>query len=171
MLTDAIRAGKLAGVVTQNIDNLHQDSGAPEEAIVELHGNGTYATCLDCGLRHELADIRPAFERTGLAPACVACGGAVKSATVSFGQTVPEAQLTRAKRLTLACDLFLAIGSSLVVYPAAALPRLAAENGAALVIVNGEPTPLDPYATLVVRGDVGDVLSAALPAREMAKSG
>jgi len=155
------RAGKMPLVVTQNIDGLHQLSGLPAESVVELHGNGGYARCLTCGSRHELADIRPAFERDGDPPECRWCGGALKSATISFGQAMPEAEMRRAVKAALACDLCLAIGSSLVVFPAAELPRAARENGAKLVILNREPTPLDALADLVVRADIGDVLSRA----------
>jgi len=151
--------GRLSGVVTQNIDNLHQDSGLPDAAIIELHGNGTYATCLECGLRHELADIRPRFERDGTAPSCDACGGPVKSATISFGQAMPQEAMRRALALAQECDLFIAIGSSLVVHPAASIPVIAHESGARLVILNREPTPLDGIADLVIRDDIGDVLA------------
>jgi NAD-dependent deacetylase len=148
----------LGDIVTQNIDGLHEAAGAPAERIVELHGNGGYAACLSCGARHELADLRPRFEATGLAPEC-ACGGPVKSATIAFGQAMPQEALRRARRASLNCDLYLAIGSSLVVYPAAAFPVLAKENGAALVIVNREPTPLDAAADLVLRGDIGSIFA------------
>ncbi|WP_293862257.1 Sir2 family NAD-dependent protein deacetylase [uncultured Alsobacter sp.] len=153
--------GRLIGVVTQNIDGLHLASGIPAERIVELHGNGTYATCLDCGLRHELADIRPVFEATGAAPVCQDCRGPVKSATVSFGQAMPEQAMRKALAMVAACDVFIAIGSSLVVQPAARLPVMARQTGAELVILNGEPTPVDAVSNLVVRADIGDVLEAA----------
>ena len=161
-LADLVRRGKSPGVITQNIDGLHQAAGMGDDAVVELHGNGTYATCLTCSLRHELADIRARFETTGEAPACVACGGPVKSATVSFGQAMPELAMRRAAGMTLACDLFLAIGSSLVVYPAASFPLMAKRNGARLVIVNREPTGLDEAADLVIAGEIGVVLGPLL---------
>lgn len=154
-------SGRMPTLITQNIDGLHQLSGLPSEAIVELHGNGTYAGCLTCGTRHELADIRPVFEREGDPPACRWCGGMVKSATISFGQAMPEKAMRRAAEATLACDLFLAIGSSLVVFPAADFPRAARENGARLAILNREPTGLDGMADLVVRADIGAVLDRA----------
>jgi NAD-dependent deacetylase len=109
-------------------------------------------------LRHELHDIRKAFDTTGAAPECSACGGPVKSATISFGQPMPEKAMQRALEATSDCDLFFAIGSSLVVYPAASFPSLARQHGARLVILNGEPTPLDDLADLVLRGDIGDIL-------------
>jgi NAD-dependent deacetylase len=145
------RGGRVACVITQNIDGLHQVSGVPTDRLIELHGNGTYATCLDCGTRHELAEVRPAFEETGAPPACRVCGGPVKSATISFGQAMPEAEMRRAARAALACDLFVAVGSSLVVYPAAGFPSAAKSAGARLIIVNREPTPLDAEADLVLR--------------------
>jgi NAD-dependent deacetylase len=161
-LAHLAETGRLPVVITQNIDGLHQASGLAPERIVELHGNGTYASCLDCGLRHELAPIRRAFEGQGRLPACDACGGLVKSATISFGQAMPQLQLRRAAEFAAACDLFLAVGSSLVVYPAATLPLLAKQAGARLVIINREPTDFDDAADLVVRDDIGDALAPLL---------
>lgn len=155
LLADFVREGRAIGLITQNIDGLHQEAGTPADRLVELHGNGTYATCLDCGLRHELATIRPVFESTGRAPRCEDCDGVVKSATISFGQRMPEAAMRQADQWARAADLFLVIGSSLVVHPAAQLPLVAKANGAALVIVNREATPLDSAADLVVRGEIG----------------
>ena len=157
-LASLVAEGKMPAVVTQNIDGLHHASGISPEQVIELHGNGTYATCLACGRRHELDWIRPRFEKHGEPPACQACGGILKAATISFGQAMPEEAMRRAQDLALACDIFLVVGSSLVVYPAAALPMVAKENGATLVIVNREPTGLDQVADLVIRGDIGAVL-------------
>jgi NAD-dependent deacetylase len=157
-LARLVADGRSPGVITQNIDGLHQAAGIPDAQVIELHGNGTYATCLSCGLRHELADVRRDFEATGRAPTCTECGGMVKSATISFGQAMPEAAMRKARELTLGCDLFLAIGSSLVVYPAAGFPLLAKRNGARLVILNRKPTELDSIADLVVAGEIGAVL-------------
>lgn len=157
-LARLVADGRSPGIVTQNIDGLHQASGVAEDAVVELHGNGTYATCLSCGWRHELDAIRPIFEATGEPPACVMCAGPVKSATISFGQTMPQAQMRRAHELTLQADLFLVVGSSLVVFPAATFPVIAKRNGAKLVIVNREPTELDAIADLVVRAEIGPAL-------------
>jgi NAD-dependent deacetylase len=154
------RAGKTPAVVTQNIDNLHQYSGFAPEHVVELHGNNTYALCLDCATRYELAWVKEKFDVDGgKAPACPGCDGPIKSATVSFGQAMPERAMRRAEELTLACDLFLAIGSSLVVWPAAGFPLMAKRNGARLIIINREPTDLDSAADLVVREDIGAVLA------------
>jgi NAD-dependent deacetylase len=154
------RAGKAAGVITQNIDNLHQLSGIAEEHVIELHGNSTYASCLECAKRFELEWVRQQFRAANeRAPDCADCGGHIKAATISFGQAMPERALQRAETLTLDCDLFLAIGSSLVVWPAAGFPLLAKRNGARLVIMNREATDLDDIADLVVRDDIGTVLA------------
>ena len=158
-LASLYRAGKVPALVTQNIDNLHQASGIAPQDVVELHGNTTYATCLACAKRYELGWIRQQFEASGEeAPDC-GCGGVIKTATVSFGQAMPEDAMRRAQELANDCDLFLAVGSSLVVWPAAGFPLLAKRNGAALVIINREPTEFDEFADLVVRGDIGDALA------------
>jgi NAD-dependent deacetylase len=154
------KAGKVPGLVTQNIDNLHQVSGIAPDDVVELHGNTTYATCLDCAARYELDWVRQHFEASGgRAPDCPGCRGYIKTATVSFGQAMPEGAMQRAQHLTLACDLFLAIGSSLVVWPAAGFPLMAKRNGASLVIINRDPTEFDEIADLVIRDDIGTTLA------------
>jgi len=160
VLADWAREGRLEAIITQNIDGLHQASGIAEERIVEIHGNGTYARCLECETRHEIAEIRTHFEARGHAPACSACGGIVKSATISFGQRMPEAAMRRAEELARNCDLFLVAGSSLVVYPAANLPLVAKQTGARLAIVNREPTPLDGAADIRIQGEIGPVFAA-----------
>lgn len=159
-IASLIASGRMPAVITQNIDGLHQASGLSEEQVVELHGNGTYAKCLACGRRHELDWIRNHFEASGDPPECVQCGGILKSATISFGQAMPEGPMRRAQKLMASCDLCLVVGSSLVVYPAAAFPAFAKENGARLVIINREPTPLDEMADLVIHAEIGSVLSA-----------
>jgi NAD-dependent deacetylase len=157
-LASLYRAGKVPGLVTQNIDNLHQISGIAARDIIELHGNTTYAVCLDCAQRYELSWVKEKFSRGNhCAPDCE-CGGYIKTATVSFGQAMPEEPMQRAQELSSDCDLFLAIGSSLVVWPAAGFPLMAKRNGAALVIINREPTEFDGVADLVVQHDIGDVL-------------
>jgi NAD-dependent deacetylase len=159
-LASLYRAGKMAGIITQNIDGLHQVSGITADDVIELHGNTTYATCLDCAKRYELAWVRQRFAASGgRAPDCPDCGGYIKTATVSFGQAMPESAMRRAQELTEACDLFLAIGSSLVVWPAAGFPAAAKRNGARLVIINREATDFDDIANLVVRDDIGSVLA------------
>jgi NAD-dependent deacetylase len=159
-----VARGKASAVITQNVDNLHQDSGVPAEKVIELHGNASYAKCLECGERHELAELKEGFLKAGEIPYCRACGGLVKTATISFGQAMPEAEMRRAEAETLDCDLFLVLGSSLVVYPAASFPLLAKRNGAALAIVNREPTELDGYADLALHDEIGPALSEAVPA-------
>lgn len=159
-IASLVASGRMPAVITQNIDGLHQASGIMDGQVIELHGNGTYAICLSCGWRHDLSGVRAHFEQSGEAPRCTQCGGIVKSATISFGQTMPEEPMRQAHALTMACDLFLVVGSSLVVYPAAAFPELAKKNGARLVIVNRETTPLDPIADLVIQGEIGRILSS-----------
>jgi NAD-dependent deacetylase len=159
-----VQQGKVAAVITQNVDNLHQDSGVPEDRIIELHGNASYAKCLECGERHELEELKEGFLKAGEIPYCRVCGGLVKTATISFGQSMPEGPMTRAEEETLACDLFIVLGSSLVVFPAAGFPLLAKRNGAALAIVNREPTEMDPYADLVLHDEIGPALSEIVPA-------
>jgi len=159
-LASFYRAGKAPAVITQNIDNLHQSSGISAEHVIELHGNNSYALCLACGKRYELSWVRQRFtDARERAPDCADCGGHIKTATVSFGQPMPEREMRRAEQLTLDCDLFLAVGSSLVVWPAAGFPLLAKRNGARLVIINREATEFDEIADVVIRQDIGTVLS------------
>src|SRR5262245_61543930 len=157
-LASLYRSGKSPGLITQNIDNLHQASGIAASDIVELHGNTTYALCLDCSRRYELSWVKEKFDALGQrAPDC-GCGGYIKTATISFGQAMPPDAMQRAEDLSRSCDLVLAVGSSLVVWPAAGFPLIAKRNGATLVIVNREPTEFDDIADLVVRNDIGDAL-------------
>jgi NAD-dependent deacetylase len=159
-LASLYRAGKIPGVITQNIDNLHQDSGIAPRDVVELHGNTTFAICLDCNKRYELVWVKQSMAQSGgRAPECTVCDGYIKTATVSFGQAMPEAAMQRAQELTEACDLFLAIGSSLVVWPAAGFPLAAKRNGARLVIINRDATDFDEVADLVVHADIGATLA------------
>jgi NAD-dependent deacetylase len=159
-LASFYRTGKAPAVITQNIDNLHQSSGISADHVIELHGNNSYALCLGCAKRFELPWVRQQFtDANERAPDCPECGGHIKTATISFGQAMPEDQMRRAEKLTLDCDLFLAVGSSLVVWPAAGFPLLAKRNGARLVIINREATEFDEIADLVVRDDIGTVLS------------
>jgi NAD-dependent deacetylase len=160
-VAELVRRGTVAAVITQNIDGLHQASGVPEKQVIELHGNTTYALCLACRERYEVEALRLAFEKDERPPVC-SCGGFIKTATISFGQAMPEKEMRRAEMETLAADLFLVLGSSLVVYPAAGFPELAKRNGAALVIINRDPTGLDDIADLVVNRAIGDTLGAAV---------
>ncbi|MEM7217604.1 MAG: Sir2 family NAD-dependent protein deacetylase [Pseudomonadota bacterium] len=159
---ELVRRGTCGHVITQNVDNLHQDSGIDPATIIELHGNATYASCLSCGARYEMADLEAQYRSGGRVEPCAACGGIVKSATISFGQAMPEAEMRRAQAATEACDLFMVIGSSLSVYPAAGFPELAKRLGAGLVILNRDETPLDPIADLVVHEEIGQALSFAV---------
>ena len=161
-VAELVRRGTVATVITQNIDGLHQASGIAEEQVVELHGNTTYAHCLDCKTRYELDALRAVFERDETAPICDDCGGYVKTATISFGQAMPVDAMRRAEIETRAADLFIVAGSSLVVYPAAGFPELAKHNGATLVIINREPTGLDGIADLVLNRSIGETLGAAV---------
>jgi NAD-dependent deacetylase len=158
-----VARSKVSAVITQNVDNLHHEAGVPKAQIIELHGNATYAKCLDCDLRHELEVLKQSFLGRGEIPACRECGGLVKTATISFGQAMPRAEMARAEAETLAADLFLVLGSSLVVYPAAGFPLLAKENGARLAIVNREATPQDEYADLVLHEEIGPTMAAVVP--------
>lgn len=151
--------GLLSHVITQNVDGLHQSSGVPDDHVIELHGNSTYAKCLDCGTRYSLDEMQTQFEATGEPPTCDVCGGLVKSATISFGQAMPQHEMRRAQEATEACDLMIAIGSSLVVYPAAGFPVMAKRLGAKLAILNREPTELDEIADVVVNAEIGPTLS------------
>jgi NAD-dependent deacetylase len=160
-VAELVRIGKAAAVITQNIDGLHQDSGIPDEKVIELHGNTTYAHCLDCATRYEIEALRVDFESDRIVPHC-ACGGWVKTATISFGQSMPISEMRRAERETLLADLFIVIGSSLVVYPAAGFPELAKRNGSALVILNLQETGLDEAADLVLNRPIGDTLGAVV---------
>lgn len=156
-LASLYRAGKVPSVITQNIDNLHQKSGFAPDRVVELHGNTTYARCIGCNRVYDLTWVKQRFEEKG-APDCSECGEPVKTATISFGQAMPEDAMERATGLAQACDLFIAIGSSLVVWPAAGFPMMAKNSGARLVIINREPTEQDDIANLVIRHDIGETL-------------
>jgi len=161
-VAELVGRNTVTSVITQNIDGLHQKSGVSEDRLIELHGNTTYAGCLACGLRHALEPILEDFARDESLPLCRACGGIVKTATISFGQPMPRAAMERAEADTLSCDLFLAVGSSLVVYPAAGFPVLAKQNGARLAIINREPTELDGLADLVLNTEIGETLGDAV---------
>ena len=161
-VAELIRMGRASSIVTQNVDNLHQASGVPEDKVIELHGNSTYARCLKCQTRVELAALEVEFRNTGAIGPCQRCGGIIKTATISFGQQMPELPMRRALEETLACDLFLVLGSSLTVFPAADFPARAKLAGAKLVIVNRDPTPLDEIADLVIHDGIGDTLATAL---------
>jgi len=158
-VAEIINKHESAYLITQNVDNLHQDAGVPDDKITEIHGNASYASCLDCGIRYELKPIKKDFLENEIVPYCNSCGGIIKTATISFGQSMPEEGMQMAQRKTLGCDLFITIGTSLVVYPAAGFPKLAKEIGANLIIINNEPTDFDPIADLIIHEQIGKVFS------------
>lgn len=163
-IADLIRRGQATAVITQNVDNLHQASGVPDDRIIELHGNATYATCLSCQTRFELVDIEKQFLETGTVAPCTRCGGILKSATISFGQQMPALPMQRAHDVSMKCDLFIVLGSSLSVFPAADFPLRARRNGAALIIVNRDPTQMDEIADVVIHAGIGATLQALVSA-------
>ncbi len=158
-IAELYRLGKLDCVITQNIDNLHQISGIPEEMVIELHGTVKWVVCLECGRRYPREEIQARLEAGEKAPKCDGCQGILKQATISFGQPMPERETREAERRSAGCDLFLIAGSSLVVYPAAQMPLIAKNNGARLVIINLTPTPHDDYADIVINEKTGEALS------------
>jgi NAD-dependent deacetylase len=160
-VANLVKAGKVTSVITQNVDNLHQESGVPADRVIEVHGNASYAKCLQCGKRYEFDALRPKWEADEDIT-CMFCTGLVKSATISFGQAMPEVEMERATEEALLADLFLVLGSSLVVYPAAGLPIVAKKAGSRLAIVNRDETDLDPYADLVLNTDIGPLMTAVM---------
>jgi NAD-dependent deacetylase len=151
-------AGRIRGVITQNIDGLHQLAG--NKRVLELHGTARQAACLDCAARYDINPLVAQFLSTNTVPDCPQCGGRLKHATISFGQMLPPDVLMEATRWSREADLLLAIGSSLVVTPAADLPRVAKDHGASVVIINRDPTPLDSIADAVLRGSIGETLTS-----------
>lgn len=152
------RIGRIRGLITQNIDGLHQLAGS--QTILELHGTARQVGCLECGARYDADAMLRQFQETQVVPPCPRCGGLTKHATISFGQPLPVEVLRTAIRWAREADLFLAVGSSLVVTPAADLPALAKESGARLVILNRESTPLDRMADLVVQAGIGETIKS-----------
>jgi NAD-dependent deacetylase len=157
-LAELERQQVLLGVITQNFDGLHQDAGHLAERVTELHGTSRVAACTLCGARSPMAALQERIDSGEVDPQCPSCGGYLKTATILFGQRVPEVELTHAKELTAACDLFLVVGSSLKVMPAAMLPRLALRREVPLIIVNLQPTSLDDSADVVIHEKAGLVL-------------
>lgn len=160
-IASLVKSGKVSAVITQNVDNLHLDSGVPENQVIELHGNAAYAKCLECEQRHELADLEPRWKAKEELT-CVVCEGLLKTATISFGQPMPEDKMELATIESEECDLFIVLGSSLVVRPACGLPIIAKQAGAKLIIVNREETPLDGIADLVLHDEIGPLMTKAL---------
>jgi len=161
-VADIVNGDSGLALITQNIDGLHQRSGVSDSDIIEIHGNGTKAACLDCEAPMTLDRVKQVVENTGVAPVCERCGGIVKACVISFGQPMPADKMLQAEKLSLACDLFVVLGSSLVVQPAATLPVVARNKGAQLVIVNREPTSLDSIADLVIHAPIGETMKSTL---------
>ena len=160
VLAELERRGHIAAVITQNIDGIHRDAGSNN--VIELHGTNRYSSCQHCGKEWPTSSIVSRVERGDEAPDCDACSGPIKTSTISFGQGMPEKEMRLAMEATMKADLFVSIGSSLVVEPAASFPRLAKQAGASLVIVNAEPTPLDDLADLVIREPIGATMRKLL---------
>ena len=161
-LVELERSGKLHTLITQNIDGLHHKAGSSRELIVEIHGTIHEVVCMTCS---ERAPMERALTRVRAGeedPPCRTCGGILKSATISFGQSLVHADLNRSERAARNCDLLLAIGSTLSVYPIAAIVPLAKRSGAKLVIINAEPTEMDEIADFVLRGSIGELLPQVL---------
>lgn len=157
-LVELERRGHLDRLVTQNVDGLHQDAGHDPERVVEIHGTVREATCLDCGWHGPMGPVLERVQSGEADPPCHECGGMLKSATISFGQALDPAELQRAHDATIDAEVFLAVGSSLVVHPVAMLPRVALDAGARLAVINGEPTGYDDHAHAAVHGDVSELL-------------
>ena len=157
-IVELYHMGKLDCVITQNIDGLHQKSGLPEERVIELHGTAWWVVCLECNERYSREEIQRRVESREKVPGCDACGGIMKPVTIFFGQPMPERETCEAERRSADCDLFLAAGSSLVVYPAAQMPLIARDSAVTLVILNLELTPYDQYADVVINQKTGEAL-------------
>ena len=153
-ISKIINQKKQGHCITQNVDNLHQDGGLSSDDVTEIHGNATFAVCVDCKERIDLSLIHEKFKETNEPPLCNSCNGYIKTATISFGQPMPEKEMQRAQVESLKADLFVVVGSSLVVFPAASLPLVAKENGAKLVIINREKTDFDNLADLVINDSI-----------------
>lgn len=161
-IAELYRIGKLDCVITQNIDGLHQKAGVPDEEVIELHGTFRWVDCLECGKRYPREQIWNRLQSGEKVPKCDSCSGILKPATISFGQQMPQRETREAEIRSTSCDLLMAAGSSLVVYPAAQMPIIAKNNGAKLVIVNLTPTPHDGYADIVIHKKLGQSLSQAV---------
>ena len=159
-LAELERRARVHTLVTQNVDGLHQAAGSSPEIVIEIHGTVHEAKCLGCAWRGPMDETLARVRAGDDDPACLECGGILKSATISFGENLVPADLERAQRAATGADVFLAVGTSLGVYPAAALPEQALQAGASLAILNAEATPFDPLADFVCRGRLGEVLTA-----------
>jgi len=162
VIAEWVNDGKCSTVITQNIDGLHQRAGTQNDSIIEIHGSARHANCTACGLRYEITECRAMLEKTDRSPQCTECGGIIKTAVVMFGEQMPQKETELAFEAASQCDLFISIGTSLAVYPAADLPVHAKRNGASLAIINREPTQLDWSADIVVHAGIGDTLKEFL---------
>jgi NAD-dependent deacetylase len=156
------KLGKLDCVITQNIDGLHSKAGNSEEKVIQIHGTAIFVSCLSCKKRYDRDEIQERIKMGVKAPRCDDCGGFLKPATISFGQSMPERETQEAYHRSSTCDLFIVIGSSLVVQPAASMPLVAKRNGARLVIINRDPTPYDDMADIVIHGQAGPTMASIL---------
>jgi len=157
-IAEWLNNGKAQCLITQNVDGLHQRGGAPVEKVIEIHGNATTASCISCDLGRDMDDCRKDFEIMGTSPRCNSCGGIIKADVVMFGESMPTDKTDRAFEIAETADLFIAIGTSLVVQPAAVLPLHAKRNGAKFAILNRDATELDRFADCVVNEEIGEVL-------------
>jgi len=159
IITDIINEKESGHCITQNVDNLHQRSGLKDDQVTELHGNATYAVCLNCQKKFELIKIHQEFQEIRQSPSCDECDGWIKTATISFGQPMPEDKMIIAQAETLKADVFIVAGSSLSVFPAANFPLIAKENGAKLIIINNEETQFDHFADILIHDDISKTFS------------
>jgi NAD-dependent deacetylase len=157
-IAELYKMGKLDCIITQDGDSLHQKSGIPDEMVIELHGTWTRALCLGCGRKYPSEEVQVRLEAGEKVPTCKECGSVMKPDVIQFGQAMPEKETREAERRAARCDLLMACGSSLVVYPAAQMPLIAKDNGAKLVIINLMPTPHDDYADVVINNKIGETL-------------
>jgi NAD-dependent deacetylase len=161
-IAELYQLGKLDCIITQNIDNLHQKAGVPEDKVFELHGNMEWVVCLSCRRRFPMPEVLQKIKEGVEVPDCPDCHGILKPDAVFFGEALPQETLQEAIRRAQNCDLFIVIGSTLVVYPAAYIPTYAGEAGAKLAIVNLTPTPFDHYAEVVIRGKAGEIMTGVM---------
>jgi NAD-dependent deacetylase len=161
-IADLERLGKLDCIITQNVDGLHHKAGNSEEKILELHGTAMHVACMQCQKRYDREKVQQRWRNGEKAPRCGDCGGPLKPATISFGQSMPERETQESYQRSSACDLFIVIGSSLVVQPAASMPLVAKRNGAKLVIINRDPTSFDDSADMTIHGQAGSIMAGIL---------
>jgi NAD-dependent deacetylase len=161
-ISELEKLGNLDCVITQNIDGLHFKAGNSEEKVIQLHGTAIFVSCLSCKKRYDRDEIQERIKKGLKAPLCDDCGGLLKPATISFGQSMPERETQEDYHRSSTCDLFIVIGSSLVVQPAASMPLVAKRNGARLVIINRDPTPYDDMADIVIHSQAGPTMASIL---------